>query len=339
MIDRQEKEDTQILNSSIIMSGKKYNHTLSQPTIITFFIVLHILLCLLSNQLFATAAGTTFSYDNQPWVNFPSCINGKSQSPINLPSAGSINSENLILSNFDEIQAIPFAESFINRLYELEISGAESGGKSLKLTFTTEPQFENYACAQFHFHFENAEHSVDNNPKFFGELHIVCYLKKFNDMSDALKSSSDGDFGSLAVLGFLIEEVEEDQLESDSDFEEEAFFQRLLDVNDEKTQKTVMNIPIFDNHQVYYRYNGSLTTPTCNEVVLWTIFERPMKISQNLAESFRDSFSENLLENNREIQPVNGREVFYFIKDELKDYWEGDDVVDYGSECDQSEYY
>ena len=33
------------------------------------------------------------------------------------------------------------------------------------------------------------------------------------------------------------------------------------------------------NVRDYYRYTGGLTTPTCNEVVVWTVFKKPQKIS------------------------------------------------------------
>ena len=61
----------------------------------------------------------------------------------------------------------------------------------------------------------------------------------------------------------------------------------------------------------YYRYQGSLTTPNCNEVVIWSIFEEVILIDfgqMKKVENFRD----NLKRNNRDLQGLNFRNVSSF---------------------------
>lgn len=36
----------------------------------------------------------------------------------------------------------------------------------------------------------------------------------------------------------------------------------------------------------FYRYSGSLTTPGCQEIVVWTVFEKPITISERQVRTF-----------------------------------------------------
>lgn len=57
----------------------------------------------------------------------------------------------------------------------------------------------------------------------------------------------------------------------------------VVDSTVEVTQDISINDLIGDvDMKEYYRYNGSLTTPTCDEVVVWTIFKGPVKVDADL---------------------------------------------------------
>merc|ERR1719220_777496 len=63
----------------------------------------------------------------------------------------------------------------------------------------------------------------------------------------------------------------------------------------------------------YYYYQGGLTTPNCNEAVLWTNFKTPQKISEAQLEIFRsmtDSDGVTLNDNYRPPQPLNARTIY-----------------------------
>merc|ERR550534_1216757 len=58
----------------------------------------------------------------------------------------------------------------------------------------------------------------------------------------------------------------------------------------------------------YYHYQGGLTTPTCNEAVLWTNFMSMQTISEAQLAIFRtmtDSDSVSIVDNYRPPQPLN----------------------------------
>ncbi len=61
------------------------------------------------------------------------------------------------------------------------------------------------------------------------------------------------------------------------------------------TEMTLISAPMCEllpsDTSKFYRYMGSLTTPTCNQVVVWTLFEDTVKISENQVTIKSDAYS------------------------------------------------
>ena len=75
-------------------------------------------------------------------------------------------------------------------------------------------------------------------------------------------------------------------------------------------KKMVQNIlfnlkTFFPRETQYYHYNGSLTTPPCNESVAWFVMKTPMEVSVGQVSSFTAVMHQNA----RPVQPLHGRVV------------------------------
>jgi hypothetical protein len=61
-----------------------------------------------------------------------------------------------------------------------------------------------------------------------------------------------------------------------------------------------------------WNYNGSLTTPSCDESVIWMVSQAILPIDQselNLLSRVRDDEGNSITRCNRPVQPLNGRRI------------------------------
>ena len=157
-----------------------------------------------------------------------------------------------------------------------------------------------YQLLQFHFH-APSEHTVAGKP-FEMEAHFVHKSEE----------------GTLAVVGLLIE-IGRHKVAFDSIWARlpavPGEMQRIENVtedgsliidprfmfapNDQRTDEAPSR---FRN---YYRYDGSLTTPPCSEGITWIVLTPPIEMSEAQIAAFKAIIHDN----NRPVQPLNGRKL------------------------------
>ena len=82
-----------------------------------------------------------------------------------------------------------------------------------------------------------------------------------------------------------------------------------------KIDQLIRDVTPIGGSNKYSHYEGSLTTPTCNEVVMWINFLQPLKISRDQLKAFRmldDDKMKDIVDNFRPPQPLNGRTVNFW---------------------------
>uniref|UniRef100_A0A3Q2Q8S4 Alpha-carbonic anhydrase domain-containing protein n=1 Tax=Fundulus heteroclitus TaxID=8078 RepID=A0A3Q2Q8S4_FUNHE len=133
----------------------------------------------------------------------------------------------------------------------------------------------------------------------FVQMHIVNKRKDLT-LEEAVQHS-DG----LAVLGFFIEAPGSSKSSSHSDTAPTStestgsnmeawkklthYLSAIKNISSEV--EVTEEIAIDDllgnvNRESYFRYSGSLTTPLCNEAVVWTVFKETVKVDHDLMAMF-----------------------------------------------------
>uniref|UniRef100_A0A3Q3M150 Carbonic anhydrase n=2 Tax=Mastacembelus armatus TaxID=205130 RepID=A0A3Q3M150_9TELE len=229
---------------------------------------------------------------------FPSChpLLEKTHSPINLDLQMTSNNSlgSLHLEGFDTIQMGYWTLENDGHSVLLQVgSGMSVSGGGLPGVYHT---------VQLHFHWggpatNGSEHTVDGR-RYPMEMHIVNMKSIHPNLTAALDDPT-----GLAVLGFFIDVV----------YGENVHFghisQKLSSVAYRGQTTKIKPFPLMSllpkhNMSQYYRYLGSLTTPPCSQVVVWTLYEVPIYISwSQLAQFTSQIFSTK--EDAQQVTPLH----------------------------------
>ncbi|CAG9859148.1 unnamed protein product [Phyllotreta striolata] len=247
----------------------------------------------------ATASEWTYEHQDQWYPRI--CIEGPHQSPIALSTSVAEESSFTPFRTYGYKTQIPVIVQ--NNGHSVKIKPKNSKDKQ-EIHKGGMP--DNYILDHLHFHW-HSEHTMDGE-RFPLEMHMVHYAARFESYEKASKHTEEGGLAVFAVLFYLSpDDVEafEPVIEAVRDIYE--------NVNHEKELNDFVMADFMPmDKSGFYRYNGSLTTPGCDEGIIWTVFMHTLPISKSQVDGFRmirTSHHVQLTENFRELQNLNDRPI------------------------------
>lgn len=206
-------------------------------------------------------------------VHYGACSDGKSQSPINIPSKEAVNSKmaNLVPKYFTT-QTFNIINNGHTVLVDYEDNGSLLIGERV------------YHALQFHFH-AKSEHTIDGKHSEL-EIHIVHKPRGG---------------GGNAVIAILVNEGMHN-----------SAFDMLWNnlpkkAGGEKVRALPFNLKnVLPSNLSYYSYLGSLTTPPCTESVRWYVLKDSIEMSKEQIKAFTDLYGNNY----RPTQLLNNRALW-----------------------------
>lgn len=256
--------------------------------------------------------GYTGSCGPSRWAEIAPAAGGQRQSPIAIRAAEAQFSPTLR----DRPLVVSYNPAAVNKLV--------NNGQSLQVcvdgndsTLRGGPLGDDkYVLIQFHFHWgsvssRGSEHKIDD-VTYAAELHMVHWnATRFTSFNDAVKSDN-----GICVLTVFI-----------AAGSEHVSFSKLCGLMPSvKYSGQTAKIPdgfqptdlLPENTELYWTYEGSLTTPPCYESVRFVIFKNPIQVSERQLDALRSLQSCErasgechcpLVDNFRPTMPLNGRVV------------------------------
>ncbi|KMT06783.1 hypothetical protein BVRB_7g159420 [Beta vulgaris subsp. vulgaris] len=215
--------------------------------------------------------------------NYAACSKGKRQSPIN------INTNDVVANK---------TMKPLSRKYHIYNATLCTDGYDTEVAFNGRGELiidgRTYKLKQMHWH-TPSEHRL-NGVQYPAELHQVHAT----------------DDGNRAVVAILFEYGKPDPVLT-------MLKPQLNELAKEPCQgglERQVAIPWFGSSflkkrpRKYYRYPGSLTTPPCDENVIWSVLTKVESITKDQIEALKAPLCEaNKIKNARPTQPLNGRKV------------------------------
>lgn len=252
--------------------------------------------------------GKIWTYENQTWGGM--CDSGKHQSPINLERSKAH------VEHWEAIQWKNNKTQFGKVTVKNSGHGfSVSGDQMAKLRLHHGGLKAEYILAQFHYHWgqnrDGSEHrfyGVQNA----GELHLVHYHSDFDGLGSALES---GRNDALAVVGVMLEQAKREPMGHEKLLIGATKHTMMAgnETNFDFEETTIHDLLPHNLHE-FFRYEGSLTTPTCNEQVVWTVLNEKSTIPHSLVKHFthiEDKAGNRLNNTARYAQPLNSRKVHF----------------------------
>ncbi|CAL7948701.1 unnamed protein product [Xylocopa violacea] len=249
-----------------------------------------------------TASDWSYWGENGP-VRWPGlCMTGKKQSPINIATENTIKID---------LGALKF------KRYDFAFYGkVTNNGHSVQVEFYGVPIHleganlpSTYILEQMHFHWP-AEHTIDNNREAL-ELHFVHYNERYGNVSVASQHEK-----GIAVVAILFKLSTEDNID----------ITPILNATESisggvgksaalKGAKIIPYLFLPKDHTTYYHYDGSLTTPGCQETVMWFILTEKLSVSEQQINIFKMIGTNNgtLSFNYRPIQALGERKIYHHL--------------------------